>query len=63
MRTVVVFDERLLMAARELTGVEDISPLVRTALKALVERESARRLVSLGGTEPQLKPPLRRRGR
>jgi hypothetical protein len=29
-------------------------------LKALIERESARRLARLGGTEPDLKPVPRR---
>ena len=35
--------------------------IVREALKALVERESARRLASLGGTMPKLKNIPRRR--
>jgi hypothetical protein len=34
---------------------------MREALKALIERESARRLARLGGTEPDLKPIPRRR--
>jgi len=37
--------------------------LIREALKALIERESARRLASLGGTMPKLKNIPRRRVR
>jgi hypothetical protein len=33
---------------------------VHEALRALVERESARRLARMGGTEPELGLPLRR---
>jgi Arc/MetJ family transcription regulator len=61
MRTTLVLDDQLLARARELTGIEEKSALVRVALKALVERESARRLARLGGTEPDLKAPRRRR--
>jgi Arc/MetJ family transcription regulator len=43
------------------TGLKEKSSLVREALKALIERESARRLARLGGTEPRLKAPPRRR--
>jgi hypothetical protein len=35
--------------------------LVREALKALIERESARRLARLGGSEPDLAAAPRRR--
>jgi metal-responsive CopG/Arc/MetJ family transcriptional regulator len=47
--------------AQELTGLKERSGLIREALKALIERESARRLARLGGTEPDLKAPPRRR--
>jgi hypothetical protein len=33
---------------------------VREGLKALIERESARRVARLGGSEPQLEPIPRR---
>lgn len=36
------------------------SALVREALKALIERESARRLARLGGSEPDIALPPRR---
>ena len=51
----------LLMMARELTGTDDTEELVREALQTLIQRESAKKLAALGGTEPQLKLPRRRR--
>ena len=61
MRTTVNIDDRLLAEAQRLTGVTEKATLLREGLRALVERESARRLARLGGTEPQLKPAPRRR--
>ncbi len=54
MRTTIVLDDELLEKAQALTHVQEKSALVKEALKALIERESARRLASLGGSEPQL---------
>jgi Arc/MetJ family transcription regulator len=61
MRTTLNIDEELLARATKLTGPLDRSTLVREGLKALIERESAKRLASLGGTQPQLKAAPRRR--
>jgi Arc/MetJ family transcription regulator len=61
MRTTLALDDDLLARAQRLTGLTEKSGLVREALKALIERESARRLARLGGTEPGLKAPPRRR--
>jgi Arc/MetJ family transcription regulator len=61
MRTTLALDDDLLAEAQELTGLPEKSALIREALKALIERESARRLARLGGTEPGLKAPPRRR--
>ena len=61
MRTTVTLDEELLRVAQQLTGMTERSSLLRLALVALVERESARRLARLGGTEPQLEDIPRRR--
>jgi Arc/MetJ family transcription regulator len=61
MRTTIVLDDDLLAAAQKYTGIKEKSELVRTALKALVEREAARRLAKLGGTQPDLAPFVRRR--
>lgn len=61
MRTTVALDDDLVRLAQEFTGVDEKAALLREALKALIERESARRLASLGGTMPELKPVPRRR--
>ena len=61
MRTTLALDDDLVAAARDLTGVQEKSALVREALRALIERESARRLARLGGSQPQLEAPPRRR--
>jgi Arc/MetJ family transcription regulator len=63
MRTTIAIDDELFAKAQEYTGLQEKSALVREALKALVEREAARRLARLGGTEPQLRPVPRRRSR
>src|ERR1039457_1946311 len=61
MRTTVALDDDLIRIAQEFTGVAEKTALIREALKALIERESARRLASLGGTMPELKNIPRRR--
>jgi Arc/MetJ family transcription regulator len=61
MRTTVTIDDELLADAREMTGLSGTSAIVRAALKALVEREAARRLAQFGGTAPDLVAPPRRR--
>jgi len=63
MRTTLALDDDLVRVAQEFTGVAEKTAMVREALKALIERESARRLASLGGTIPQLKRVPRRRMR
>ncbi len=62
MRTTIVLDDDLLQAAEALTGLTEKTAIVRAALKALVERERARRLARLGGSEPNLMVPPHRRG-
>ena len=61
MRTTVTLDDALLARAADLTGVRERGVLLREALEALIERESARRLARLGGTEPDLEPAPRGR--
>ena len=61
MRTTINIDDDLLAKAAKLTGSLDRSAMVREGLKALIERESARRLARLGGTQRALKEPRRRR--
>ena len=63
MRTTLALDDELIKKAQEFTGLKEKSALVREALKALIERESARRLVLLGGGEHDIAAPPRRRSR
>jgi Arc/MetJ family transcription regulator len=60
MRTTLALDDDLLEKAQALTGTMEKTALVREALQALIQRESARRLALLGGTEPQLEGAPRR---
>lgn len=62
MRTTINLDDALLDHAQQLTGLKERSALLREALVALIQRESARRLARLGGTEGKLELPPRRRG-
>jgi Arc/MetJ family transcription regulator len=61
MRTTLNIEDKLLVKAQRVSGLKEKTALVREGLKALIERESARRLAQLGGTEPQLQPVPRRR--
>lgn len=61
MRTTLVLDDELLKEAQRLTGTTEKTALVRQALRALIERESAHRLAQLGGSEPEVEPIPRRR--
>ena len=61
MRTTLNIDDELIRQAARLTGVEEKTALVRRGLEALIERETARRLAALGGSEKELRPVPRRR--
>jgi metal-responsive CopG/Arc/MetJ family transcriptional regulator len=63
MRTTINLDDALLDRARELSGLKERSTLLREALEALIQRESARRLARLGGTQSRLTAPPRRRAK
>jgi Arc/MetJ family transcription regulator len=56
-----VIDDELFAMAREITGLQEKSAIIREALTALVQREAARKLARMGGTSPGLKAPPRRR--
>lgn len=60
MRTTIVLDDELLAKAQALTNLYEKSSLVNEALRALIERESAKRLANLGVTEPGLEKIPRR---
>ena len=60
MKIIMNIDDKLLAKAQQLTGITEKSALIEEGLRALLERESARRLARLGGTEPQLRAIPRR---
>ena len=60
MRTTIALDDDLLAKAQALTGLSEKPALLREALRALIQRESAKRLALLGGSEPRLKNIPRR---
>jgi Arc/MetJ family transcription regulator len=61
MRATIAIDDELFAQAQGYTGLQGDSELINEALKALVERESARILARMGGSEPDLGPVARRR--
>lgn len=61
MRTTVNLDDELFDQAQRLLGVTERSAVLREALHALIQRESAQRLALLGGTQKHLKDVARRR--
>ena len=60
MRTTLNIDDTLYAQAVDLTGIHEKTALLREGLKALIERESARRLALLGGSEPDIEKISRR---
>jgi Arc/MetJ family transcription regulator len=61
MRTTINLDDELLAQAMEYTGIHEKAALVNAGLKALVEREAARRLALMGGSDPTATAAPRRR--
>ena len=61
MRTTITLDDDLLARAREMTGIEERTTLIHDGLRALIQREAARRLARLGGSDPSASIPPRRR--
>jgi len=63
LRTTIALDDELIRVAQEYTGLVEKSALMREALKALIEREAARRLAALGGASPAMVSIPRRRSK
>jgi len=61
MRTTVNLDEELVAEAQRITGLTERTALIREGLRALIQRESARRLARLGGSDPSVQSIPRRR--
>ena len=61
MRTTLNIDDALLAEASRLSGIKEKTVVIRAGLEALVALESAKRLARLGGSEPDLQVPPRRR--
>ena len=61
MRTTLTFDDELFAKAQEYTGIQERAALINEALRSLVQREAARRLALLGGSEPGFKLPPKKR--
>ncbi|MBU0752784.1 MAG: type II toxin-antitoxin system VapB family antitoxin [Gammaproteobacteria bacterium] len=61
MRATINIDDEMIARAQDLSGLQERSALMREALNALIQRESARRLAKLAGTEPRLDDVPRRR--
>ncbi len=61
MRTTINLDDRLVEQAQRITGTEERTALIHEGLRALIARESAKRLARLGGSDPKLAQPRRRR--
>lgn len=63
MRTTLNIDDSLVSQARKLTGIDERTALIHEGLRALIARESARRLALLGGSERKVARVPRRRPR
>jgi Arc/MetJ family transcription regulator len=61
MRTTLIIDDGLLERARESSGIQEKTALVRAGLEALIAREAGKRLAALGGTQPKMANVPRRR--
>ncbi len=62
MRTTVPIDYDFPKAASVAAGTDERSVVLHEALRALIERDAARRLARLGGSDPKARAPRRRRG-
>lgn len=61
MRTTITIDDELLADAQKITGIKEKSALVKEAFTRMIQQDAARRLILLGGSDPDAKAPPRRR--
>ena len=61
MRTTLNLKSDLVKKAQELTGIEEKTALIHQGLELLIQREAAKRLAKLGGSDSTAKAPLRRK--
>jgi Arc/MetJ family transcription regulator len=61
MKIVIDVDDRLIEKGQRITGMTDHTALINEGLRALISRESARRVARLGGSDGRAKAPRRRR--
>lgn len=61
MRTTIALDDELIRQAQQYTGITEKAALIKVALTQLVQREAARRLAALGGSDPDATAAPRRR--
>ena len=54
-QTTINVDDELYEQARQMTGIERLSTLFEEGLRALIQRESARRFAAQDGTDPNLR--------
>jgi Arc/MetJ family transcription regulator len=61
MKTTLNLDEGLLGNAQRMSGLTQKTAVIHEGLRALIARESARRLAALGGSDHQVEAISRRR--
>jgi Arc/MetJ family transcription regulator len=61
MRTTLILDHELVARAQALTGIDEKTRVVHEGLRALIARESAKRLIALGGSDRRAAAAPRRR--
>jgi len=61
MRTTLNLKTDLVKQAQEMTGIEEKTALIHQGLELLIQKEAAKRLAKLGGSDPTAKTPPRKR--
>lgn len=61
MRTTINLNDDLVAEAQRITGTRERTALIHEGLRALIQRESAKRLARLSGSQPDLSDIPRRR--